>query len=159
MIIRPKPCIDRLTREPRSSTKTFAIWEDGDGFPVARTKSPSRFFKWAVVAGNPQQAMLFALDGITPSDRSDGRGVVWDRSTATCPPPLSADTRTWPYTLAWCRSPTAMWHSNESSALSALQQIDEGACGGACWRDHEIRWMTTAEVRRTNPLLDVWGGW
>lgn len=157
-IVRPLRRIANLAPRRRSSSRTFAIWADEFGDPIRREDSPFHYPRWAVLAGSPNQAHAFVRDAVTPAQRTDGRGVVWDRCSAgTAPPPLSADTLIHPWTLAWCRSPTAMRHANFERAERALAQIDHTGCGGACYRDHEIRWMSRAEAQRLNPPAEVWG--
>lgn len=155
-IIRPESAVVDLSPRTRPSAQTFPVWADVEGFPVARQKSLERFPSWAVLAATGPQAVSLARKAVSSSDRSDGLGIVWDRSAGTLSAPFSASTRQWPYTLAWCRAATAMRHASLESAERALEQIDLGGCGGQCCRDHELRWMTRAEVKRTNPPLEVW---
>ena len=64
------------------------------------------------------------------------------------PPPLSADTATYPTTVAQCCAPTAMAHPRIEEAETARALIDRIGCGSGCQGNHEIVWLTIAEGKR-----------
>ena len=149
----------------QSSANTYALYENYDGrytphwqdwgVPKVPGCLVNEFgdtypppFPLVVRARSAKQACYFANNSITSTSEPDKLGIWWARETSLEPPPLSKDSTTYPTTVAFCRSPTAMAHRSVEDAERALAWIDRYACGGGCSGHHEIVWMTVAEGRR-----------
>lgn len=52
-------------------------------------------------------------------------------------------------TVAWCSFLTVDLHKSREEASRALRQINGGACGHTCWRDHEL--VNLAEPEHVDP--------
>lgn len=63
--------------------------------------------------------------------------------------------------MAWCERPdyrgstlTIQLYKTREAAEKAKQWIDEGGCGGSCYKDHTIWNFHCKEVRRNEQRLD-----